>query len=348
MRTCTRCVLPETYPNITFDSQGVCNFCNAHVAQKHWGKEALVKSIEKFCDPTCGYDAIIGLSGGRDSTYTAHYVVRELGYKVIAFTYDNGFIPQTTWENIQNTVEILGIDHRVISSKKIDKTVKSVLNGISKAPSPAMVAFLCTGCYTGIIEGYAQLVEELNCRLVIKGGGEPEMSFAEYLLSGSQEHDKLSLAKGFLRELKQNPYYLRPDVTFPFFQEYLSRFTHHKTDYASIYLFKYIAWDEQKILDTITRELKWRIPDKMSSSWRSDCKVNVIRQFLYKELLGFTKNEELLSQLIRAGVLTREDAISRLVKENQTDPELLAEILADIDFPVKKLYYALEKMPNRG
>lgn len=262
---------------------------------------------------------------------------------MVAFTYDNGMIPAATWENIHNTVSILGIDHRVISPQTLQKTVRQVLNGISHRPSPAMVAFLCTGCYEGITESYAKIVAETDCHLVIKGGGEPEQSFAESLLAGEGPSSHKKLIKGFAREFTQNPTYLNPLLLNSFYTEYKMRYAGPKRDYKSIYLFNYIEWDEQKILSTIQEQLKWCVPEKMSSSWRSDCKINVIRQYLYQELLGFTKNDELLSQLIRGGAITRESALARLDVENITNEELLRDILTDVQFDPEKMIRAISK-----
>jgi tRNA(Ile)-lysidine synthase TilS/MesJ len=343
MKRCTQCVLPDTYPNIQFDEQGVCNFCSAHKSPVYAGKDALIRQIDRLKSKTGSYEAILGLSGGRDSTFTAHYIVKELGLKVVAFTYDNGMIPDTTWENIHNTVSTLDIDHRVISPQTLQKTVKLVLNGMSYRPSPAMVAFLCTGCYQGITESYAQVVAETDCHLVIKGGGEPEQSFAENLLAGEGPSTRKKLIKGFAREFLRNPSYLNPALLKSFYTEYKMRYAGPKRNYKSIYLFNYVEWDEQRILSTIQEQLKWRVPDKMSSSWRSDCKINVIRQYLYQQLLSFTKNDELLSQLIRVGAITREDALSRLEVENVTNEELLREILTEVEFDPEKLFRAMSR-----
>ena len=343
MKRCAQCVLPESYPNIQFDEQGICNFCRDHKPPVYAGKDALIKQVERLKSKTSAYEAILGLSGGRDSTFTAYYIVQELGLNVVAFTYDNGMIPATTWENIHSTVSILGIDHRVISPQTLHKTVRQVLNGISHRPSPAMVAFLCTGCYEGITESYSKIVAETDCHLVIKGGGEPEQSFAESLLAGEGLRSRKKLIKGFAREFSRNPSYLNPSLLNSFYTEYKMRYAGPKRDYKSIYLFNYIEWDEQKILSTIQEQLKWRVPEKMSSSWRSDCKINVIRQYLYQELLGFTKNDELLSQLSRGGAITREDALARLEVENITNEELLREILTDIQFDPDKMFRAMSK-----
>src|SRR4051794_34213316 len=34
LRLCTRCVLPETFPGIKFDEQGVCNYCHRALTEE--------------------------------------------------------------------------------------------------------------------------------------------------------------------------------------------------------------------------------------------------------------------------------------------------------------------------
>ncbi|MDQ3169000.1 MAG: hypothetical protein M3Q55_02540, partial [Acidobacteriota bacterium] len=45
VRRCTRCILPSTYPFITFDTDGVCSHCHEHETQKVAGREALMKAL---------------------------------------------------------------------------------------------------------------------------------------------------------------------------------------------------------------------------------------------------------------------------------------------------------------
>ena len=46
MKRCVRCILPESYPNISFDSDGVCNVC--HSFEQRWGKYNWDKKREEF------------------------------------------------------------------------------------------------------------------------------------------------------------------------------------------------------------------------------------------------------------------------------------------------------------
>src|SRR4051794_6150663 len=82
LRLCTRCVLPETFPGIKFDEQGVCNYCHralteekaaAHRANAH-AKFLQVLDEVRGRGP---YDVLVGWSGGKDSTYILARLVKE-------------------------------------------------------------------------------------------------------------------------------------------------------------------------------------------------------------------------------------------------------------------------------
>jgi hypothetical protein len=75
LRLCCRCILPETFPGITFDDHGVCNHClrdkssELEVASK---KRAYRERLEALIEDTKGrastYNAIMAFSGGKDSS----------------------------------------------------------------------------------------------------------------------------------------------------------------------------------------------------------------------------------------------------------------------------------------
>ena len=48
MRRCTKCVLPETIPGISFDAQGVCSHCrNYHETEVKYDPEGFDRLLEK-------------------------------------------------------------------------------------------------------------------------------------------------------------------------------------------------------------------------------------------------------------------------------------------------------------
>lgn len=61
LKRCTRCILPATVPFISFDKNGICNYCKKHKQHKIKDISDLKKILNK-------QEAIVvGFSGGRDS-----------------------------------------------------------------------------------------------------------------------------------------------------------------------------------------------------------------------------------------------------------------------------------------
>ena len=73
LKKCNKCILPETYPFIRFDEKGICNFCNAYEKQEFKGDAELLKVLDKHRSKDGQPDCLVGLSGGRDSSYGLHF-----------------------------------------------------------------------------------------------------------------------------------------------------------------------------------------------------------------------------------------------------------------------------------
>ena len=84
MKRCTRCILPETFPGIRFDEEGICNFCLEFKGLEHLeGKKAEYKqkfeTLVRDYKGKSSYDALMCYSGGKDSTYTIINLKEEYG-----------------------------------------------------------------------------------------------------------------------------------------------------------------------------------------------------------------------------------------------------------------------------
>jgi len=364
VRRCARCILPETYPGITFHEGGVCNYCLAHRNRKCRGEAALQTLIEPYRNRarrggSRDYDCVVSLSGGRDSTYVAYCVVRSFGFHPLLYTFDNGFMPDQTRKNTTTTAQRLGLDHVILKSQDVRDNVKHVLSCWMHRPSPAMIGILCGGCKTGYARGLLQTARDRQIPLAITGSGEPQgRSFAQSLLNSGHDVDtKLPLIIGTLSQVAQNPRYLcNAHFLFGSAREYFYRFLYsvrlsrsrkgtgagHKR-LATVSLFRYIRWDEQEIVSTIEGQLGWKKPAYSQSSWRADCAVNELKNYLYMNTLGFTKHDTLLSGMVRRGLLSREQALQRLGSDNVFSRTFLAQMLADLGFDLDELDAALER-----
>ncbi|MBL0419573.1 N-acetyl sugar amidotransferase [Ramlibacter sp. AW1] len=117
-QACTRCVMDTSDPEIQFDEQGVCNHCRhyeAYVAslgdaQARAAKLNQTVQTLKAAGQNREYDCIMGLSGGVDSSYLAHYAVRTLGLRPLVVHVDSGWNSELAVSNIETMCNRLGID----------------------------------------------------------------------------------------------------------------------------------------------------------------------------------------------------------------------------------------------
>lgn len=119
LRVCTRCIMDESASDITFDDNGVCNYCTGFLAKqsKHIAfddNERLSRLnliVDKVKKEGKGkkYDCIVGLSGGVDSSWALVQAVK-LGLRPLAVHMDSGWNSELAQNNIENLVRGLGVD----------------------------------------------------------------------------------------------------------------------------------------------------------------------------------------------------------------------------------------------
>lgn len=115
-QVCTRCIMDDTVKGISFDKNGVCTFCHIHdELEKAYPLDEetpnrLQKIIDKIKKEGKGknYDCIVGLSGGKDSSYTLVKSV-ELGLRPLVVHFDNGWNSDIAVQNIKNICSKLNL-----------------------------------------------------------------------------------------------------------------------------------------------------------------------------------------------------------------------------------------------
>ena len=116
---CMSCVMDTTDTKITFDENGVCDHCNdfKNNVMPDWDTSAkgvgqLRKQIDgiKKHGENKDFDCILGMSGGADSSYLLHLVVKEFGLRPLVFHVDGGWNSDIAVSNIKVMVDKLGLD----------------------------------------------------------------------------------------------------------------------------------------------------------------------------------------------------------------------------------------------
>ena len=110
---CTNCVMDTTAPKITFDENGVCEYCNNYYDNilPNWhpneiGIELFAPLLEKIKKEgkNQSHDCLIGISGGADSSYLVHLAKEKLGLKPLIFHVDAGWNSQISVNNIAQII----------------------------------------------------------------------------------------------------------------------------------------------------------------------------------------------------------------------------------------------------
>lgn len=116
MKYCKTCLQTDTRPNIKFDQHGICPACNYFESLKNvdWEeRENELNNIVKFGKKNnhSGYDCIIGVSGGKDSTRQALFVkeVLKMNPLLVCLSYPPEQVTQRGVDNIANLIK-LGFD----------------------------------------------------------------------------------------------------------------------------------------------------------------------------------------------------------------------------------------------
>jgi N-acetyl sugar amidotransferase len=116
MRYCKKCVQPDTRPGIQFDSEGVCPPCRFAEQTEKIDWQARRRELEEIAAfgkkyNVSGFDCIIGVSGGKDSTRQSLFVRDELGLKplLVSCTYPPEQQTERGAHNLGNLIS-LGFD----------------------------------------------------------------------------------------------------------------------------------------------------------------------------------------------------------------------------------------------
>jgi N-acetyl sugar amidotransferase len=135
-RVCVRCVYGDRMPGISFDGDGICNYCHLHDAMERQyptgpeGARILDDTVARIREAGRGrtYDCVVGVSGGCDSSYMLYKLV-EYGLRPLAVHFDNTWNSPIATTNIYNVLEKLGVelDTFVVNNREFDDLSRSFL-----------------------------------------------------------------------------------------------------------------------------------------------------------------------------------------------------------------------------
>ncbi|MFA5849804.1 MAG: hypothetical protein WC833_07965 [Bacteroidales bacterium] len=325
LRRCTKCVLPETMPFISFDSEGVCNYCRNYKPRNiPKSKEELFALVEPYRREH-GNDCIVPFSGGRDSCYGLHLIVNELKMKPVAYTYDWGMVTDLGRRNISRMCAKLGVENIIVAAditKKREDIAKN-LSAWLKSPHLGMISILTAGD-KHFFRHIETIKEQTGIQLNLWGINPLEVTHFKsgFLGVPPDFEEKRVYSHGAMKQLRyqslrfkamlESPGYFNRSLWDTLSGEYYRSFT-KKSDYYHI--FDYWRWDEKLIDDTLA-DYEWEKAADTITTWRIGDGTAAFYNYIYYTVAGFTEHDTFRSNQIREGDITREEALRLVNLEN--------------------------------
>lgn len=337
IKRCSRCILPETYPDIKFDENEVCHKCHEFdikYLNKDYKKSEgeLIKIFGWAKAQKKKYDCVVPFSGGKDSSYTLYLCIKKYNLKVLAVNFNNGLKTQEALNNIENIIQKMGCAFACYGPSW--KTMRSLYREFFFKAGQ-----FCFPCDAGIWATVETMAETYDVPLIVSGfstqiesrgrkiycyNNKLFKNVAKNLLTSEEMKDFLEVTKldrllGRLKRLRLTRY--RRQISLP----------------------NYMIWDDKEIKEIITSELGWEKAIGKSSD-HIDCLFAPVKNYLVVQKWGFGEKTTKYAAMVRAKQITRDEAIKRAMEEESDEmPEAIDKFMGLLDIKKEDLQEAKNK-----
>ena len=321
-KRCTKCILPAGFPGITFDEEGVCNYCNRY--EQLWGEwirseELQAKSEEKLQQifkwaksKKKKYDALVAISGGKDSSYTLHLCTKVYGLKVLAFTNNHGFRTDFAEDNAEKIVKKLGVDHvRTEEPLMVDLARHIFLK----------TGHFCSPCELGTFYSNYMIAEKYDIPLIVWGSSsKTDAGFPKELNPWNPWYFKKVLKNSNLSKQIQSTMFGKNYLV----RSMIDRFIGKR---KLICLPNYIEWDEKSFMSFLENEY-----GIVFHGEHKDCMFTDMAAYIQKKNNTAIDTATMKYSLwIRNGQMDREAALNLVSNSNNKKPEVYGAFLEKLN-----------------
>ena len=314
---CAHCVMPETEGHIALDDNGICNICSKHLHHHpqpgppavQGGMDELKNKIHAV--PACAdspYNALLALSGGKDSTMALYVTVKELKLRPLAVFIDNGFCTEAMYSNVRNATEKLGVDLLIYAPQLIKNLFKHLLLSKSRV-------YYCRIC-NALIDYYLRIIaRQQGIPLLITG-----LTKGQEFLKGTELFWIYRASdSNLLRSIAGRAEF---SLVAEMFASLALYFHKHFGSITQVAPFQYLVYEEQEILKVLTGELGYALPGISWPQGSTNCLFNFVSQSLTVDYFGYSQHEAEISALVRNNEMSRERALEIIdtpISEKQMD-----------------------------
>lgn len=363
---CRQCNLPEGKFSVILNDDGICNYCEYLEQNKQDvldftdREQILLNKLEKYRGKH-RYDVVVGLSGGKDSTYVLLQMVKKYNLNVAAVTFDNGFLSDFAKESISSTVKKLGVDHYYYKPNwNIHRKFYKL--AIQKMGDPCIACSL-SGYFLAIKECAANQIPFFihgrspyqMYRNFYKGSTDVFLNISRLNL---EEHSFAKLSQLYVlinNYVKQYVSKIVSDatdakaITDEFFVDSGMLTENFTPEFLAYFLFE--EYDEEKMKKQLEKTLGWRRHASDNLLGHYDCDIHDAAMYMFKELNGVDRLEREVAVMTRFGKLTKEQA-EELIEFNKLKSDELEKSLDSVctlcEFNREDLNSCLEELKQTG
>ena len=342
--------MPETSEGLNFDEFGICRGCRSSEHKMHidWVKRE--GQLRKILDDFRGkngdnYDCMVPISGGKDSAFQLHALVKVYKMKPLAVTFSHNWFTETGKFNLMNILEKLDVDHLMFTPNRglVNKVARKSLSAIGDS---------CWHCHAGVGTFPLKAAIMMDIPLMIWGESiceagnkasygehsEPIPFDEEYYLKVSSKASPEKMISDGLTRRDLYPFLL------PTKEEV------QKAGIFGIHLGDYIFWDGERQTEFIKKEYGWR-EDNVDGTYKGyksvECRMPGVHDYSKFLKRGFGRTTDHVSQDIRAGLLTKEEGF-KLIREIETKrPDSLDYYLKITGLSEKEFVDTLKEMRTK-
>jgi amino acid adenylation domain-containing protein len=301
--SCERCLLTTAYPKVEV-TNGICSVCSRFEDYRS-DAEAYFRDTDELIrlittrSNGASYDVLLLFSGGKDSTY-ALYRLLDFGLRVLAFTFDNGYISQGAFRNIRRITEQLGVDLEIGQVQAMDEVFKESLRADST---------VCSGCFRGLTTLSTHVALERGIPAVVTGLSRGQIYDTKLRMlfeAGIRDPEEIESRLMTHRKL----YQARRDRTSELIAQQVSQSV--LDDMLFLDYFRYDDVRTAQIKEYLaTRDLSWKNPTD-TGLCSTNCRINDVGIYVHSLERGYHNYASPLSWDCRLGVVSREDGLREL------------------------------------
>jgi tRNA(Ile)-lysidine synthase TilS/MesJ len=348
---CRTCVLPRSLAMVDFDPHNTCQYCRdtkSQSAMATYTSQELanqqVEVIQRIGDKR-PYDALLGLSGGRDSSYMAYLLRHQHNLRLLGAHYRTPFTPERTIANVKRLVQSLDIPLMdiPISRDFHIEVARAFFLRWHKDPRPVYASLCCAVCK--LVNRYVFLLaKEQNIGSIVYAGNPFER--AQFLAQDTQTVARHSFSSQLRRMITIFRIGLKnvlrcPPSLFPISFRASVLYINPHTPYLrlryskirTIEYFHYAPWTEADCNRVIKDKIGWQPDPGDADTWKADCDFSAVKNYMFLKMHGATYNDALYSNLIRSGQIDRSEAISRIRAGAGLSVDAITRAMERLDLP---------------